>query len=32
MLPSPGVLTTPIVPPMACTSWALMVRPSPVPP
>ena len=29
---SPGVLFTLILPPIARTSWALMVRPSPVPP
>ena len=32
VLPSPGSLSTPSVPPMAVTSWRQMARPRPVPP
>ena len=32
MLPSPGVLSTRIQPPIMCTSCEVMARPSPVPP
>ena len=32
MLPTPGVLSTPIVPPISSTSCFAIVSPSPVPP